>query len=216
MNKRTFVAAFAAALCILLAQGAYAADAAFVGSREARVTRSGELASKSDVYTIEVGGKAVVIDAAGNLKGTAGLKIAAKDLEIFFITDVQYVSLPDRTILSVDFGNGDYVTGAFYVLSNALDKNPEFLAYSPRIKAGQFASNGKYAFEATHDTYRLIDVDAKKILYERRVVTDGDIRYDNRLSYEGSGAIRVRFYHYVGAERESGTALVDAMTGKDR
>ena len=84
----------------------------------------GELASKSDVYTIEVGGKPLVIDAAGNLKGTAGLKIEAKDLEIFFITDVQYVSLPDRTILSVDFGNGDYVTGAFYVLGNALDKNP--------------------------------------------------------------------------------------------
>ncbi len=203
-------------LCALAFQSLFAAEPAFVSSREAQVKRAGELPSKADLFTIAIGGKGVPIDAAGNIKGSAGLKLEAKELEIFFITDVQYATVGALTILSVDFSNGDYVTGAFYALANSLDKKPELLALSPRIKAGQFATNGKYAFEATHDSYRLVDVDAKKIVYEKTAVSDGDLRYDSRVSWEGNGAVKVSFYHYAGADRELGTVIVDVMTGKVR
>jgi hypothetical protein len=205
-----------AILCALAFHSLFAAEPAFVSSREAQVKRAGELPSKADLFTIAIAGKAVPIDAAGNIKGSSGLKLEAKELEIFFITDVQYATVGALTILSVDFSNGDYVTGAFYALANGLDKRPELLALSPRIKAGQFATNGKYAFEATHDSYRLIDVEAKKIVYEKTAVSDGDLRYDTRVSWEGNGAVKVSFYHYAGADRELGTAIVDVMTGKVR
>ena len=213
--KRASVALLA--LCALLAAApAFAVEPAFRVSREAQVRRAGDLPAKQDSFAIAVAGKTLVIDAAGNLKGTAGLRLEAKELEIFFITDIQYASLADRTVLSVDFSNGDYVVGAFYVLSNALDKTPALAGYSTRLKAGQFATDGKYAFEATHESYRLIDLDAKKPVYERKAGMDGDLRYDTRLSLEGAGTVRVSYYRYEGSDRKNEAALVEIMTGKER
>ncbi len=201
---------------LLAATPAFASEPVFRVSREAQVRRSGDLPAKQDSFALPVAGKTLVIDAAGNLKGTSGLRLEAKELEIFFITDIQYAALADRTVLSVDFSNGDYVVGAFYVLANTLDKAPELAGYSTRLKAGQFATDGRYAFEATHESYRLLDLDAKKAVYERKAGVSGDLRYDTRISLEGAGTARVSYYRYEGSDRKNETALVEIMTGKER